>query len=79
MMGRMVRKGTISRRAGGGRFGGSSIEYLTILALVVLPLVLMMNSIILHMFWTPTPENNKNTIIPMYQRQVQTGVTLPVG
>jgi hypothetical protein len=49
------------------------------LALVVLPLVLMMNTVILHMFWTPTPENNKSTIIPLYEHRVQTAVTLPVG
>ena len=60
-------------------FGGSSLEYLLILACVVLPLVLMMNATILHMFWTPTPENNKTTIIPMYQHRVQTAVTWPVG
>ena len=72
----MAGKRTISRR---GRYGGSSLEYLVVLALIVLPLVLMMNSMILHMFWTPTPENNKGTIIPMYEHRVQTAVTLPVG
>jgi hypothetical protein len=72
----MVRNRTISRRR---CYGGSSIEYLTVLALVVLPLVLMMNTVILHMFWTPTPEKNKSTIIPLYEHRVQTAVTLPVG
>jgi hypothetical protein len=67
----------VSRR---GRFGGSSIEYLTILALVVLPLVVMMNTTILQMFWTgPTPERNKSTIIPMYEHRVRTAITWPVG
>ena len=73
---RNVRSIKVSRR---GRMGGSTLEYLAVLALIVLPLVLMMNNVILHVFWAPTPENNKSTIIPMYEHRIKTAVTWPVG
>ncbi len=74
-----IRSAKVSRVSRRGRMGGSTLEYLAILALIVLPLVLMMNGLILHMFWAPTPENNKSTIIPMYELRVKTAVTWPIG
>lgn len=71
----MTRRGTSSN----WRYGGSSVEYLLVLALIVIPLFLMINSIVLHMWWEPTPENNSDKMIPLYQQRIQTPITWPLG
>ena len=60
-------------------FGGSTIEYLMVLALIVIPLFLMVNSIILHMWVQPTYDTNKNMMIPLYQERIKTVITWPLG
>jgi hypothetical protein len=61
------------------RLGGSTIEYLLVLALIVIPLFLLVNSVVLHMWWSPTPQNNAQKMIPLYHNRITTVVTWPLG
>jgi hypothetical protein len=73
----MTRIKTTSHRR--RRFGGSTIEYMLVLALIVIPLFLMVNSIVLHMWFQPTPDNNKTMMIPFYEHRIETVISWPVG